>query len=231
MVLTADREIVENACFLITQTVGNVWEQTLTRAPVASGFMAQMRSRLDDVLRLHPGFATERKDFCGLAIPALSELLAAADAAEAGLAAPFSVFLHGDFNLNNIVYDHTAQRIHYIDLHRSGQGDYALDTAVFLASNFRLPVFEAHLRDRLQLVMRRFLEFARAFAAEQGDAAFEARLTFGVARALATSARFEMNRAFAQELFQRGEYLLARQVALAGRPVTEAAFPDAVLVY
>ncbi|WP_300157578.1 PhoU domain-containing protein [Solidesulfovibrio sp.] len=231
VVLTADREIVENACFLITQTVGGVWEQTLSRAPVASGFMAQMRARLDDVLRLYPGFATERKDFCGQPIPALSELLAAAAEAEAGLAAPFSVFLHGDFNLNNIVYDHTAQRIHYIDLHRSAQGDYALDTAVFLASNFRLPVFETRLRARLQLVMRRFLEFARGFAAEQGDATFEARLTFGVARALATSARFEMNRAFAQELFLRAVHLLEKQVARAGRPFEEAVFPDAVLVY
>lgn len=231
VVLTADREIVENACFLVTQTVGGVWEQTLARTPVPADFMAQMRARLDDVFRLYPGFATGHKRLCGVDIPALSDLLAAAGQAEAGLAAPFSVFLHGDFNLNNIVYDHTAQRIHYIDLHRSRQGDYALDTAVFLASNFRLPVFEAQLRERIQLVMRRFLEFARGFAAEQGDATFEARLTFGLARALATSSRFEMNRPFAQELFLRGVYLLERLVARSGEPFETVAFPDAVLIY
>ncbi|MGE4537247.1 MAG: phosphate uptake regulator PhoU [Desulfovibrio sp.] len=231
VVLTADREVVENACFLVTQTVGGIWEQTLSRQPVAPDFMGQMRARLDDVFRLYPGFAATPRRLCGVDIPGLSELLAAAEDAEAGLAAPFRVFLHGDFNLNNIVYDHTAQRIHYIDLHRSRDGDYVQDTAVFLASNFRLPVFETALRDRLSLVMRRFLEFARGFAAEQGDALFEARLVFGVARALATSARFEMNRPFAQELFLRGVYLLTRAAGHAGRPFEELTFPDAVLVY
>lgn len=231
VVLTADREIVENACFLVTQTVGGIWEQTLVRRPASARFMAQMRSRLDDVFRLYPNLARDEKRLAGVSIPALDTLLARAADAETGLAAPFAVFLHGDFNLNNIVYDHTAQRIHYIDLHRSAEGDYVQDTAVFLASNFRLPVFEKRLRSRVELVMARFLEFARAFAAEQGDVAFEARLTFGLARALATSARFEMHRDFAQELFLRGVYLLERATAHAGRPWEGLAFPDAVLVY
>ena len=231
VVLTAEREIVENACFLVTQTAGGLWEQTLVRRPVPADFMAQMRGRLDDVFRLYPAFAAGEKRLAGELIPSLADLLAAAGQAETGLAAPFSVLLHGDFNLNNLVYDHTAQRIHYIDLHRSREGDYVQDTAVFLASNFRLPVFELHIRNQLELVMRRFLEFARTFAAEQGDATFEARLTFGVARTLATSARFEMNRGFAQELFLRGVYLLHRAVAHAGRPWEELRFPFAVLVY
>jgi phosphate uptake regulator len=231
VVLTANRDIVENACFLVTQTVGGLWEQTLVRKPVPADFMAQMRSRLDDVFRLYPAFATGPMRLGKEPIPALSELLAAATDAESHLSAPFSVFLHGDFNLNNIVYDHTAQRIHYIDLHRSRNGDYVQDTAVFLVSNFRLPIFERKLRNQLELVMRRFLEFGRAFAVEQNDATFEARLTFGVARALATSARFEMNRGFAQELFQRGVYLLERLVAHAGRPWEELTFPNAVLIY
>jgi phosphate uptake regulator/aminoglycoside phosphotransferase len=231
VVLTAEQEIVENACFLVTQTVGGLWEQTLVHQPIATDFMPQMRSRLDDVFRLYPTFATGSKRLGDLDIPSLDELLAAAADAESGLAAPFSVLLHGDFNLNNIVYDHTAQRIHYIDLHRSHDGDYVQDTAVFLASNFRLPVFGIKSRRQLELVMRRFLEFARSFAAEQGDASFEARLTFGMARALATSARFEMNRVFAQELFLRGMYLLERAVAHAGSPWEQLTFPDAVLVY
>ena len=231
LVLTADREIIENACFLITQTVGGLWEQTLVRRPVQSDATAQLRARLDDVFRLYPELAADAKTIGREVVPAMNDLLAAAEAAEQGLAAPFSVLLHGDFNLNNLVYDHTAQRIHYIDLHRSREGDYAQDTAVFLASNFRLPFFDLHLRGQLELVMRRFLEFARSFAADQGDDAFEARLTFAVARALATSARFEVNRSFAQELFHRGVYLLTRAVAHAGRPWAQLAFPDSVLVY
>ncbi|MHC1790518.1 PhoU domain-containing protein [Solidesulfovibrio sp.] len=231
LVLTADRDIIENACFLITQTAAGLWEQTLVRRPVAADAMAQLRARLDDVFRLHPGFDTDRKTLGVQVVPALADLLTAAEAAEKTLAAPFSVFLHGDFNLNNLVYDHTAQRIHYIDLHRSRDGDYVQDTAVFLASNFRLPFWDIRLRGQFELVMRRFLEFTRAFAAEQGDLAFEARLTFAVARALATSARFEVNSGFAQELFQRGLYLLTRAVAHAGQPWETLTFPDPVLVY
>lgn len=231
LVLTADREIIENACFCITQTVGGLWEQTLVRRPVPADAMAQLRARLDDVFRLYPEFATDAKTIGREVVPALADLLAAAETAEQALTAPFAVLLHGDFNLNNLVYDHTAQRIHYIDLHRSREGDYAQDTAVFLVSNFRLPFFDLRLRGQLELVMHRFLEFARGFAAEQGDAAFEARLTFAVARALATSVRFEVNRSFARELFHRGVYLLARAVAHAGQPWETLAFPDSVLVY
>ena len=231
LVLTADRDIVENACFLITQTVGGLWEQTLVRREVPLDALAQLRSRLDDVFGLHPGLGFDRLFIGQAKVPALDELLCAAEAAEKTLSAPFAVLLHGDFNLNNLVYDHTAQRIHYIDLHRSREGDYAQDTAVFLASNFRLPFFDLKARSQFELVMRRFLEFARSFAAEQGDTAFEARLTFAVARALATSARFEMNRSFARELFQRGVYLLERAVAHGGRPWPVLTFPDAVLVY
>ncbi|KHK03633.1 PhoU domain-containing protein [Desulfovibrio sp. TomC] len=231
IVLTSDRDIIENACFLITQTVGGLWEQTLVRRPVAGEAVAQLRARLDDVLRLHPAFADEAKTIGNQSVPALTDLLTAAEAAEKTLAAPFAVFLHGDFNLNNLVYDHTAQRIHYIDLNRSRDGDYAHDTAVFLASNFRLPFFDQAVRSQLELVMHRFLEFARGFAAEQGDTTFEARLTFALARALATSARFEVKRPFAQELFHRGVYLLTRVVDHAGRPWEELAFPDPVLIF
>ncbi len=231
VVLTAERDIVENACFLVEQTAGGLWEQTLVRRPVPAGFVSQLRTRLDDVFRLHPTLNRERMELAGVAVLSLPELLTAASEAEKGLEAPFSVFLHGDFNLNNIVYDHTAQRIHYIDLHRSKEGDYVQDASVFLASNFRLPVLEVKLRASLELVMRRFLRFCRGFAAEQGDATFEARLTLGLARALATSARFEMNRLFAEALFSRGVYLLERIAAHAGRPWERFVFPDAVLVY
>jgi phosphate uptake regulator/aminoglycoside phosphotransferase len=231
MLLTADREIVENACFLVEQTLTGIWEQTLRRQPVRSGFMAQLRSRLDDVFRLHPGFATGPMRLAGQSIPALADLLRAAEEAEQILPAPFSVLLHGDCNLNNIVYDHAAQRVHFIDLHRSQDGDYIQDVAVFLVSNFRLPVFGHSPRLRLEMVMRILLYFARTMAKTLGDPTFEARLCLGVARSMATSARFEMNRRFARELFTRGVYLLERVVGHAGQPFESLTFPDAILVY
>jgi phosphate uptake regulator/aminoglycoside phosphotransferase len=231
MIFTADREIVENACFLVEQTLAGIWEQTLSRQPVRTAFMAQLRSRLDDVFRLHPGLATGPMRLGGQRISSLAELLDTAESVEKELSAPFSVLLHGDCNLNNIVYDHAAQRVHFIDLHRSQDGDYVQDVAVFLVSNFRLPVFERASRLRLEMVMHVFLHFARGMAASLGDPTFEARLCLGVARSMITSARFEMNRSFAHELFARGVYLLERLAAHAGQPLTRLTFPDAVLVY
>jgi len=231
MLFTADREIVENACFLVEQTLSGIWEQTIVRKPVPAGFIAQLRSRLDDVFRLHPDFATGPMCLAGQTIPSLAELLTAAETVEKQLAAPFSVLLHGDCNLNNIVYDHAAQRVHFIDLHRSQDGDYVQDVSIFLVSNFRLPVFERPSRQRLEMVMHIFLQFARNMAVTLGDPTFQARLCLGVARGLATSARFEMNRKFARELFTRGVYLLERVASHADKPFDTLPFPDAVLVY
>ncbi|MGD9608373.1 MAG: PhoU domain-containing protein [Desulfovibrionaceae bacterium] len=231
MVLTSDREIVENACFLVEQTLSGVWEQTLDRRPVPTDFMAQLRARLDDVYRLHPSFASGPKSLAGEYIASPAELLRAAEEVEQELPAPFSVYLHGDFNLNNLVYDHTAQRIHFIDLHRSKNGDYVQDVAVFLVSNFRLPVFGLRARQRLEMVMRILLAFARNFAAGQGDATFAARLGLAVARSMVTSSRFEMHRRFAQEMFSRGMFLLERLVAHVDRPFATFVFPEAILEY
>ena len=148
----------------------------------------------------------------------------------ATLEAPFSVFIHGDFNINNIVYNHEEQRINYIDLHRSADSDYIQDVSVFLVSNFRLPLFGQEARERIEHVIADFLKFARAFGARHGDATFEARLGLGLARSLITSTRFELNKRFARDMFQRGTYLLGKILAHAGnRPLTEFSLPARVL--
>ena len=100
--------------------------------------------------------------------------------------------------------------MHFIDVHRSGQMDYARDVAVFLVSNFRIPVFEAEPRDRINGVIYNFYRFARRFASENGDDSFQARLALGLVRSLFTSTRFELDREFATLMFSRAEYLLEK---------------------
>ncbi len=76
----------------------------------------------------------------GIAHGSLADLLERAAEIEASLAPPVSVRLHGDFNANNVVYDPEQDRVHFIDVHRSGHGDYLQDIGVLLVSNIRNPI-------------------------------------------------------------------------------------------
>ncbi len=229
VLLTAGEDVLRNALFITTQTVWDIWETTRRAEPVPADFIAQMRGRLDAVLQIHPGFVRQEKDICGRLVPSTRALIERCAVAESGLAAPFSVLIHGDFNVNNLVYNHQTQRLHYLDVHRSGQGDYAQDVSVFLVSNYRMPVFEAHLRERILWIMREFLAFARGYARERGDATFEARMALALARSLFTSTRFELNPAFSRGMCQRAHYLMERVAEHLGRPWREFRLPEQVL--
>jgi len=229
VVLSAEGEIVENAVFLVEQTLLSVWESTQARGHMAAGFMAQLLSRLDDVYRLHPGLKAPAKKVGDLEIEPLAELIERCTVIEEQLSAPYTVFIHGDFNINNIVYDHESQKIHFIDLHRSRQADPLQDISVYLVSNYRLPIFEPELRSRLNWCALRMLAFAKGYAGEHGDDCFDARLCLGLARSFISSTRFELNPRFARQMFNRGVYLLERLVRHGERPWPEFRLPRQVL--
>ncbi len=231
VILGAEPEIVKNALFLVEQTLHTVWDTTLARGPVYPEFLSQLSARLDDVYRLHPGLDTPTKSICGKHLSTLRELLTSCVLVEEQLPAPYSVFIHGDFNINNIVYDHETQKIHFIDLHRSRQADMLQDISVFLVSNFRLPIFDVQLRSRLNWCVRRMYRFAKKYAQENGDHSFDARLGLGLARSFVTSARFELNPRFAKQMYLRGVYLLEGLSAHLGLPWEEYVLRESVLAY
>jgi hypothetical protein len=233
VVLTGAPEIAANATFILEQTVHQLWSDTRSDIPVQAGHVKQLRARLEDVYRMHPRFRTPAMNMCGKPIADFEQLLDRVEALEKEFPAPFAVFIHGDFNINNIVYNHEEQRIHYIDLHRSRDQDYVQDVSVFLLSNFRMPVLDTRMRDRLDRVMREFLSFSRAFAAEKGDEVFEPRLALGLLRSFITSSRFEFNQRFASEMYKRGVFLMHKLIAHsdAGLPWKEFRLPESVLIY
>ena len=229
VLLTAGEDVLQNALFIMTQTVQDIWETTRTPAPVPAAFMAQLSSRMDAVLQIHPGFRRPAKAVCGHEVPGTTELLAACAEVEAELSSPFSVLIHGDFNVNNMVYNHQNQRLYYLDVHRSRQFDYVQDASVFLVSNYRMPVFETQLRARIHWIMEEFLAFARAFAKDKADATFEARMALALARSLFTSTRFELNPAFSRGMCQRAHYLMERVAEHRSRPWQDFVLPERVL--
>ncbi|EPR41940.1 PhoU domain containing protein [Desulfovibrio sp. X2] len=230
IVLAGEKQYLGDALLLLEETASEVWEFTKQDTPVNADYIGQCLSRLPDVYRLYPDFDTPVRMIGEVAIPPLRGLLGEARQLDRALAAPFSVFIHGDFNINNIVYDHANQRIHYIDLHRSAQSDYLQDLSVFMVSNFRLPIFDDAARERIRMVISEIYNFGREFARKHGDATYDARLCLGLIRSLLTSVRFELNRKFAKTMYLRGVFLLEKLVT-SHRPPEEFRLPlDALFI-
>lgn len=208
LVLSADRSFFMVALEALQEVLMRIWSNTRQDQKANARYIEQMESRQYSVFRLHPSFNGHTEAIGDLALPTFGQLVKWLKPAEEKLNAPFSVMIHGDFNLNNVIYDPANKSIHYIDLHRSQMSDYAQDMSVFLVSGFRLPVFTSNLRDRLNQATREMYRFALDQAEQMGDNTFQARLALGLSRSFFSSTRFEYNRRFAKEMFLRSKYLL-----------------------
>ncbi len=229
--LTENPAVVDNVTFVLEQTLMEIWNKTLKRQPFPTDYMKQLMDRLSAIDRVHPkSFRPPRSRKSSSYIP-LRELVKTCQTIEKELPAPFTIFIHGDFNTNNIVYSHDEQKIHYIDLYRSREGDYVQDAAVFLISNFRMPVFEAELRTRLNKVSLHFYDVFRNFAAQKGDHTFEVRLCLALARSFLTSTRFELNKVFARDMSGNAQTLMENLIAHQGKSWDTFVFPREILLY
>ena len=197
----------------LNRTLGKVWRETRTGKPVSAGYMRQLSRRLEEVYSIHPEFRQDGCRICGTSVPSFGELLKQAHHLEAGIRAPFSVYIHGDFNVDNIIYDPLEKKINFIDLHRSRYMDYVQDVSVFMVSNYRLQVFDIPLRRRILMLAQVFYRDAAAFARKSGDKTFELRLAMGLARSFATSTRFILDKSLARAMMLRARYLLEQVLA------------------
>lgn len=231
VVLTASPDVLEDAIFVFEQTVGDIWRSTLELGEAPLDAMEQLINRLPAVRHVHPDFLRPARSLGAVAIPSTEELVARCNALETGLRAPMTVLLHGDFNANNIVFDQSAPRVHYVDLHRTRRGDFVQDASVFLISFFRIPIFEPALRRRINRMIGSFYDYSSEFADDIGDSAWQARLALGLARSFATSTRFELNYDFAREMFLRAHYLMEGLLAHQGKPWEDYRLPRPILFY
>ena len=154
--MTFEQILIEGSDELLAQTLGklgktlnNLWRETKTRKPVAAEFMKQLNKRINDVYAVHPEFDSTHSKVCGYEIASFAGLVKKAEKIEQKLKPPFSVYIHGDFNVDNIIYDSREGKINYIDLHRSCYMDYVQDVSVFMVSNYRLQIMDAPVRKRI----------------------------------------------------------------------------------
>jgi hypothetical protein len=188
-----------------------VWRYTLVAERPRIDYVEQIRRRLPEVYALHPQFQALVDE--GIAVGPrnvrIEELLVRAEALEPDLAPPVSVWLHGDFNANNVLYHEPTGQVKFIDVHRSRLGDYLQDISVFLLSMERRPGAAPALPDDFAAINELVEGFARRFAAEHGDTAFEPRLHLSLTRSCITSSRVVADPAHAERLLRRGLSLLS----------------------
>lgn len=222
IVLGGSDAALERAQKALHRTVRDIWRTTLTAEPAHMGAMDQLAKRMKDVTRLHPRLVPGPQSINGAMVPGLATLIERAAAREAGLPAPFSVYIHGDFNLDNVIYDPVAGKIRFIDLHRSRYMDYVQDVSVFMVSNYRLQVLDADTRARIAGVATAMHEMAAKFARRQKDSTYSYRLALGLARSFASSTRFVVDEDHARRMLLRARYIL--DIALAVPEGREARF-------
>ncbi|QEW08229.1 phosphotransferase [Nitrincola iocasae] len=213
LVLKQAEQPLSEAMELMCDMLPKIWQSTKRKGKVSPAYIQQLKKRLPAVLSIHPGFNSTDTQIGGVKRPALNQLLNRAASLDEKLPAPFSVYIHGDFNLDNILYEQVKHQLRFIDLHRSGYMDYVQDVSVFIVSGLRLPLFDKHSRACIERISTRLYETTASFAEAQKDTGFERRMALGLARSLITSTRFILDEAHARSLFERGFYLLEHLVA------------------
>ncbi|MEM8632288.1 MAG: phosphotransferase [Pseudomonadota bacterium] len=214
LLLGQDSDLLAAAQARLSKTLRDIWKQTRSDDPAQMGAMAQLKSRLPAVTRVHPEFGEGAGRIGTLDLPSLDTLITQAAELEEGLPAPFCVYIHGDFNLDNIIYDPVEDRIHFIDVHRSRYQDFVQDVSVFMVSAYRLQIQDAATRARLADAAAAIHKTAENFARRRRDKTYHARLALGLARSFATSTRFVHYKSHACRMMLRARFLLERLCAM-----------------
>jgi len=203
-------EIVDKALKCLQKTIKAVWNETKKKKKLPANHMVQLKKRLKSVLDIHPDFQQSCATIGTQKVPSLDSLIAYACDMEKRLEPPFSVYIHGDFNLDNIIFDPETKKIRFIDLHRSCYQDYTQDISVFMVSNYRLQVLDKRTRKRIRHCAVSLYDFAQNYAVKNNDGSFEMRLALGLARSFITSTRFILDKELANAMFMRAVYILER---------------------
>lgn len=192
----------------LASTLRKIWKLSWTRERPEPGYMDQLRNRMPETHRTHPTLFSTGQTVCGLSRPDFGELINLTQRMEHHVRAPFSVLIHGDFNVDNLLYDDLKDRIYFIDLHRASYSDYVQDLSVLMVSIYRLPIMDSGARTEMMQLIRYLYQFAKRFAKNGKDHSFDTRLAIALARSFATSTRFIYDKRFATRLAHRAGYLL-----------------------
>ncbi|MBN2754375.1 MAG: phosphotransferase [Candidatus Goldbacteria bacterium] len=230
IIINGQMPAVKESLNAMTEKMGGIWQSTKETRPVKGCFIKQLMDRLEDVYAVHPEFKKGKSVIGRMETMSHEEVLKKAMEAENVLFAPFCVMLHGDCNADNIIYDTDRKKISYIDLHRSGAGDYVQDASVFIVSNYRMPFFDRDIRMKIDFVINEFFMFVSDFASKNQDKTFELRMAMALARSFMTSTRFQLDKDFSKAMYMKAFYLLKKAAEYSQKPESFR-LPSGILEY
>ncbi|KUJ71743.1 aminoglycoside phosphotransferase family protein [Thiomicrospira sp. WB1] len=208
LLLERERKALREALAALFETLENIWQETRIETVHPAHFMRQLKKRLKDVYQVHPELESQSVNINGLKNADLKTLIEQAEAFEATLSTPAAVYIHGDFNLDNILYDPLSKEINFIDLHRSDYQDYVQDLSVLMVSCYRLNRFGPQDRKLIAQTMHAIYDYGRNWAETIGDTDYELRLALGLSRSFLTSTRFVLDSSHAKAMQFRARFLL-----------------------
>ncbi|MDR2349063.1 MAG: phosphotransferase [Deltaproteobacteria bacterium] len=208
-----------------------LWRETMTRETSLAGFVRQAESKLNEARSFYPHLVKFHGHIGGMEISPIAKLLEELRPMEARAFSDFSMTIHGDFNLSNVLYDPANEKVCVLDLYRSRKNDYVQDVSVMLVSILRLPVWDKRIRRGLTDAALMTREMARDFALELRDETFDLRLAYGLARSFLTSTRFILEEKTASVFVARARYILEklRIFHRAGKPLESFGLSPEVL--
>ena len=201
---------LQQALAALFKVLSGAWQSTLSKEPAKAQFMRQLQKRINDCMAVHPDFFQDQHNLCGLVKPSFLELVSMVEQRESRWAATFSVLIHGDFNVDNLMFDGVEKRIYFIDLHRSSYFDYAQDLSVLMVSIYRMQILEPKQRELMMDCAKQIYLFGRRFAKRQQDQTYELRMAAGLARSFASSTRFVLDKTLSTRMHLRARYLLEK---------------------
>jgi len=225
VIVNESEKLQKQALKALKKTLISLWTETLNKKISSALFMQQLENRLAEVYKIHPEFDAANSQIGNYSCPSMTSLIKQAHQLEQQYPPPFSVYIHGDFNVDNIIFDPIENRINFIDLHRSRYTDYVQDVTIFMVSNYRLQILDSERRKQIMKVAVEMYRLARRFAKKHHDRTFELRLALGLARAFASSTRFILDKALAKRMFYRARYLIELVLTVNPKQIDRFAVP------
>lgn len=210
--LLEDRELLQQGLNQLFVTLREIWQTTQQKQRIPANFMTQMQKRLKGIYAVHPQFNSKGLRLGEAKQASLESLVKQAMKLEANLKSPKAVYIHGDFNVDNILYDPDDNDINFIDLHRSEYQDYVQDLSVLMVSFYRLKQYDPKIRQSIRLTMEAIYDFGLDYAASINDKDYAQRMALGLARSFITSTRFVLDHEHAKTMLFKGRYLLEQLI-------------------
>lgn len=107
--------------------------------------MGQLDKCIIDVYKIYFEFEFSKSSLCGVKFIFYNDLVYWVVCMEVRLLVFFLVYIYGDFNVDNIIYDLLEWRIYFIDLYCFCYMDYVQDVLVFMVLNYWLQILDVSL--------------------------------------------------------------------------------------